>query len=189
VNTPAHGLLNLLLLSRRDEPESVAPVAIGAVLPDLPMILFYAWERLRAVPEATIWSIDYHHPSWQAVFDAFHSLPLLGLGWIVARARRARRLGLLLLSMTLHALADLPLHREDGHRHLFPLSGWRFESALSYWDPAHGGRWFQLVELLLVVVGGVALWRRFPGRLQRTAVALLAGCYLGFVAFATWTWT
>ncbi|MPZ21068.1 MAG: hypothetical protein GEV06_24685 [Luteitalea sp.] len=58
MNTPAHGILNLLVLPRRGEANGVVPVALGAVLPDLPMVVFYAWERLRAVPEGTIWGID-----------------------------------------------------------------------------------------------------------------------------------
>ncbi|MPY86826.1 MAG: hypothetical protein GEU99_02795 [Luteitalea sp.] len=188
MNTPAHGIFNLLVLSRRGEANGVVPVAVGAVLPDLPMVVFYAWERLRAVPEGTIWSIDYYHAGWQAVFDSFHSLPLLALGWFVARLRRNRWSAFLLASMMLHAVADLPLHREDAHRHFFPLSDWQFESALSYWHPAYGGQWYMLAELLLVLVGTPLLWRRFPEPAPRIAVVLLAGSYLGYLVFVALVW-
>lgn len=188
MNTPAHGILNLLLLPRQGAVAGVPPVAVGAVLPDLPAMVFYVWERLQSVPEKRIWSIDYFQPSWQAVFDGFHSLPLLALAWILARAMKARWGSLLLASMFLHAVADLPLHREDAHRHFFPFSDWRFESALSYWDPAHGGQWFFFAELIIVLVGTPILWRRFPARGPRIAIALLTGSYLGFLAFAAWMW-
>ena len=66
-----------------------------------------------------------------------------------------------LASMTLHCLADLALHREDAHGHLFPLSDWRFTSPVSYWDPAHYGLIFAACELVLVAVGSIWLLR--PG--------------------------
>ncbi|MPY88047.1 MAG: hypothetical protein GEU99_09005 [Luteitalea sp.] len=141
MNTPAHGILNLLVLPRRGEADAVVSVAIGAVLPDLPMVVFYAWERLRAVPEGTIWGTDYYHAGWQAVFDDVHSLPVLALAWVLARLRQSRWSAMLLVSMMLHAVADLPLHREDAHRHFFPFSDWQLVSPVSYWHPAYGALW------------------------------------------------
>jgi len=37
--------------------------------------------------------------------------------------------------MALHALFDFPLHHDDGHRHFWPFSEFRFDSPVSYWDP------------------------------------------------------
>ena len=41
MNTPAHVVLNLLVLSPRDRPRLFTPVTLGAVLPDAPMFAFY----------------------------------------------------------------------------------------------------------------------------------------------------
>ena len=41
-------------------------------------------------------------------------------------------------------------HRDDSHRHPYPLSDWRFISPLSYWDPVHHGQWLGLAEASLV---------------------------------------
>lgn len=46
------------------------------------------------------------------------------------------------------------------HRHLFPLSDWRFASPVSYWDPAHHGDVFLAAEADLVALGGLVLLRR-----------------------------
>ena len=46
MNTPAHATLNLLLLGRKNRPETAVPIVIGAALPDVPMFIFYAYEKL-----------------------------------------------------------------------------------------------------------------------------------------------
>ena len=160
MTTPAHAALSLIVLGRSER--NALPVALGAVAPDLPMLVFYLWERLaRGVSEGRIWSERYFDPGWQVVFDIPSSIPLLvlALGILlvligrrstagrtppagVAAAPRPARLtawALFVASMILHALGDLPLHREDAHRHFFPFSDWRFTSPVSYWDPDHYG--------------------------------------------------
>ena len=60
MNTPAHVVLNLLVLSgwKRDQASNwFTPVAAGALVPDAPMVLFYLWEKvIRLTPESVIWS-------------------------------------------------------------------------------------------------------------------------------------
>lgn len=188
MNTPAHAVANLLILGRRDRPREVMPIAAGALLPDVPMLVFYAWQKLAAVPEAEIWSQAYHDPRWQAFFDLFNSLPLIVLALLVARLASAPRWSAFFASMGLHALADLPLHNGDAHRHLWPLSDWRFASPVSYWDPAHHGQWAGLAEIALVAVGSVWLWRRYPQAGPRGLVAALALVYLLYWGFVALVW-
>lgn len=146
MNTPAHALVNLLLVSRRNRPEAVLPLTIGSLLPDAAMIGFYGYLRLTGVPEAAIWQRHYHNPGWQAFFDVFNSLPLIAAAGIAARLAGWRWGVWLFLGMGLHALFDLPLHHTDAHRHFWPLSDWRFHSPVSYWDANHFGRQFSLLE-------------------------------------------
>ena len=61
-------------------------------------------------------------------FDCFNSLPFIGMGFLVALRVKSRAGQLVCLSMLLHVFGDLPLHHDDGHRHFFPFSDWRFES-------------------------------------------------------------
>jgi len=58
---------------------------------------------------------------------------------------------------------DFPLHHDDGRPHFWPLSGWIFESPLSYWDVRQGARWVAPVELALALVAAATLWVRRPG--------------------------
>jgi hypothetical protein len=64
MNTPAHAILNLLVLKRHQMNN--APILVGAILPDSPMFVFYFVEKfIRNMPEATIWTQSYYHPLWQ----------------------------------------------------------------------------------------------------------------------------
>ncbi len=76
----------------------------------------------------------------------------------------------------LHLALDFPVHHDDAHKHLWPLTNWRFHSPLSYWDPAHYGHIVSLVEIALGATCIVILWRRFLSIPIRTllATALLA---------------
>lgn len=206
MNTPAHALVNLAVLSRGGDDGAGArvmgaeaagragtwtavAVLAGGIVPDLPMVLFYGWQKLAAgAPEAMIWDELYFRPGWQAFFDAFNSLPLLAVGLYVAWRLASLPATGLFLSMGLHVLADVPLHVADAHRPFFPLSDWRFRSPVSYWNPAHHGRLVGALELAVVV--GCAVWafRRFESTAVRAMAGLATGAYLAQWAWAFWMW-
>lgn len=189
MNTPAHAVVTLLVLGRRSRPELNAPLAFGAVLPDAPMFVFYLWEKLLAgTPERVIWGSAYFEPTWQAFFDVFNSLPIIALGLLLARGLGAPRLLACFAAMGVHALCDLPLHREDGHRHFFPLSDWRFMSPVSYWDPSHHGGVFGAFEIGLVVVGCAVLARRHDTRLARGLLGGIVALYTLYIGYAVLVW-
>ena len=188
MTTPAHVALGLALLGSRAFPKAWHAISLGAVLPDLPILLFYAWELLRGVPERIIWGEHYYAPAWQVFFDFPNSLPLVAVGLLVALWLGRRIAAAFFASMLLHSLMDLPLHHDDGHRHFWPLSDFRFASPISYWDPTRYGAWVTAAEALLVlaVPACFILWRREAGLRWAAAVAGLAWV-LGFL-YARWTW-
>ena len=189
MNTPGHAVVNLLVLGKRDRRSLFAPIAFGAVLPDLPMFVFYAYQKswLKA-PERVIWAEAYHDLSWQAFFDVFNSLPLLALGVLVARRLARPHAAVLFLSMMLHAVCDFALHRKDAHRHFFPFSDWRFQSPVSYWDPRHYGGIVTTIEMVVVVAGAVVLFKQYPGRGPRVFLGLILLCYAFYIGYALVVW-
>ena len=189
MNTPAHVIANLLILGRRQDRGEIGAVVAGSLLPDLPIIWFYFWEKVvRGTEEMTIWRESYYREGWQLVFDLFNSLPILAVLFVAAWFLGARRWGLLFAGMALHALFDLPLHNDDGHRHLFPLSDWRFESPVSYWDPDHWGLWVSLLEIGLVVAGSIWLWRYYRERWAKALVGLIAAGHAAYIAYVLIVW-
>lgn len=189
MNTPAHAVVNLVLLSRRGEAETLWPVLLGGILPDLPMVAFYGWEKLIArTSESVIWNEKYFDPEWQAIFDIPNSLPLLALGLAAAWAVQRRAWCFLFLSMILHVLGDFPLHQEDAHRHFFPLSEWRYVSPVSYWNPSSYGAVVSLVEIGLVLAGAITLFRRHPTSGVRLGLAVLGASYLAYFGYVLVVW-
>jgi hypothetical protein len=174
VHTPTHAIVNLALLDR-GRSRVVVPALAGAIVPDLPATLLYLYLRLVArLPDTAIFGDVWQRPPTQTLLAPLHSIPiaialLLGCAW--------RRLGagvVFAASLLLHDALDLPLHREDAHRHFWPLSNVRFMSPLSYWDRAHHAALVAPVEIALVVGGAIVLWRRHPSPWMRAALLATA---------------
>lgn len=176
MHTPGHAVVNLATLGCIVGHEGA--VLAGAILPDLPIVILYLYERARGTPEQTIWAVCYQNRYWLAIIHGAHSLPLsliaAGLCWLGGLPALAT----FFASVMLHALADFPLHAIDAHRHFLPFSQYRFISPFSYWDERFHGKQVALLEALLVL--GCSLWlvRRGVSRLAAAALLLVN---LGYV--------
>lgn len=183
-------MLNLYALERGRFATLGVWAVVGAVLPDLPNGLFFAFHRaVLGMDSAAIYGQLYPTPLWQAVLAPWHSVWLV-LG-IVALARWRRHDGLLVLaaSIGLHLVADLLTHGVDAHPHLWPLQ-WRFDSPVSYWDRSHFAAVFVPIELVAVLMSSWAIWRRGDSIWRRLlligASAWLAVAYaLGWAFWGT----
>ena len=153
MKTPSHAIINLAILGRTQHSELNLLIVTGGILPDIPIFLFYFWAKYIArLPEATIWSKAYYEPFVQNIVALFHSIPLAGIGWLIAYYLGWPSVQILFVSLILHSLGDLPVHNDDAHRHFFPFSNYRFISPISYWDRKHYGSIVSLVEMLLVLL-------------------------------------
>ncbi len=188
MNTPAHAIVNLLLFGKQRRERYAVPIVVGALLPDLPMLLFYVQARWRGLSEHEIWRVSYFSDGWQTVFDSFHSFPLLGLCWFMAWRAQKPLWAVLFASMFLHSCFDFPLHHSDAHHHFFPLSMWQFHSPVSYWEPHYFGRIVGAVELFSVVAGGAWLLRTGGTRALKNSVGVIMLFYLIFWGFAVLWW-
>jgi hypothetical protein len=182
LNTPTHLLVNVATLGRGSRATAWA-AASGAVLPDLPIVVFYGVDKLwYRRPESEIWAHDYFVSAWQPVIDGLHSFPLIAVAalvlWRVSWGR------ILCLSLLLHSALDFPLHHDDAHRHLFPLSAWRFASPVSYWDPRHHGALGAFLELAALLTAAAVLMTRHRSWKLRVPVGLLGlGQTAGWIVF------
>lgn len=188
MNTPAHVVLNLLVVGRGGG-QPWKPILLGALLPDLPMVVMYLIERgLLGTPELVIWQDRYYSVGWQFFIDVFNSMPMIAMALVIAYARRWSFVQVLLWSMALHVSMDFLTHHDDAHRHFLPFSDWRFESAVSYWDPKHHGWIFAPLEFLFVVAGSGWLTSRGRGvAVRRLGVGILVATVL-LIAFALIVW-
>lgn len=182
VNTPTHVMLSVAALTRRsrpDQPSHLTPAVIGALLPDAPMYVFFAVERLvLGSSDRDIWNERYFLPAWQDFFDLFNSVPLVAIGMVVAWRLRRPAWMILFWSMMLHIACDFPLHHDDGHRHLWPLMDWRFDSPVSYWDPRHFGRPVAIAETGLLFSCYVIAMVKHRRWIIRIGLSLLTAAHL-----------
>lgn len=186
MNTPAHVAINLLLMSRDPGHRKTAAIVGGAVIPDLAIMVFYAWQMMLGTSENQIWSIEYYRPLWQAWIDGFNSIPIVTLAILLSWYTRQYLLLALFSSMLLHIFGDLPLHHDDAHRHFYPLLDWRFASPVSYWDPAHHGQWTSLFEFIAVFSASVIMYRWRP--LLRPWVIAILAVYLSYWGYVYLVW-
>lgn len=185
MNTPAHVLFNIVILGKRNSFQYFWAILCGAILPDIPMILFYLWEKIfLKTPEILIWTEKYFENSWQNFFDIFNSIPIFFVGLLGSVISKTKWGMYFFSSLLFHTFFDFPLHREEAHRNFFPFSEFRFVSPISYWDQNHYGRVIFSVEVTLSLLIIVYLLLKLPSKWQRIATGFLAAFYVGtFVHF------
>lgn len=175
MTTHSHAILNMALLSKRDKPFLHVYAFIGAVLPDLPIFVFFIIESIiRETPENELWGSLYFTESWQNFFDIFNSFPLililLGIGYYLLNSER---ITVLAWSLLIHCVFDFLTHHDDGHHHLFPLSDFVFESPVSYWDRDHYAGIVAPIERAVFLIASIYLYRRLKTRLARWCLIIV----------------
>lgn len=176
MNTPAHAVLNLAMLEHGQRRGLAAWVLAGAIGPDLPNALFLAYHRVvLGMGTQAIYAEVYPLPQWQAVLAPSHSVWLAALVLSLALWRRHAGWTAAGLSFTAHLVFDLLTHGADAHPHLWPLSDLRWVSPVSYWDAAHGARWFVPLELVSVAASAALVWRRGQQRWRRAFLSASCG--------------
>ena len=175
MNTPAHLIFGLTAFGRADSRAVTAGALVGAMIPDASLYLMAGWHlNVIGTPPRVVFRELYYSDAWQAIFRVDNSFILWGILLGLAMAARVPWLVALAGSAILHLAFDFPLHHNDGRAHFWPISTWIFQSPLSYWDPAHHGRIVGLVEMGLVLLACVFLWRRYVGLWMRGLILGLA---------------
>lgn len=173
--TPTHALMGAALFRGRAEAWAAAA---GGVAPDIPSFALVAWAAAQGLEPQEIFRDLYFSESWQTAMAPSHAAPLWALGLAAALVLRNGAAAAFGASGLLHQAADFLTHADDPHRHLWPLSDWRFRSPVSYWDPRHGGEIFGPLEIALALALSVLLVRRFPALWLKVALGLVLLAYL-----------
>lgn len=178
MNTQTHILIASALFTKNGKVHRQRNTAIllGALAPDILIFIMAGIGYSQNVTQQELWGNWYFNPPWQTWIDAFNSIPiyvialLIGLLFLNRNKKKARYLLLFAAAALIHIAADLPVHVDDGHAHFWPFSQWRYESIISYWDPAHFGHLFGMLEALLGIMLCVILWKRFKNKPDGTVV-------------------
>jgi membrane-bound metal-dependent hydrolase YbcI (DUF457 family) len=184
MQTSTHLLIGLAALGRPGAARRNLAALAGALLPDLPAILLVVWAlHIQGRSPGEVFGVLYWSSTWQAVFAPTHAFPVWGLALAVAVALRSPLLVAFTASGLIHLACDFPVHVTDAHRQFWPLTDRRFPGPVSYWDPAHYGNVFALLEAVLAV--GLTAWMlaRFRSRPARAALAAVLLAHVGTLAY------
>lgn len=183
MNTPTHLLVGASLFARPGESARNAAVLAGALLPDLAIYVLWGGARAAGYSEAAVWSVLYPDALWQTLITIGNSAPLYAAIGVIGAVLRRPAVRLFALAALAHLALDFPVHAGDAHAHFWPISDWRFESPLSYWNPRHHGEIVRLVEMAFAVGLVGLLWRRFESRVVRAALCAALALYLAVPAY------
>ena len=163
----------------------LAAALAGAALPDLSAVFLVLWAaEVKGVSEEVIFGSLYFSDAWQQIFAFDNSIPLWGTLLGVAIWQKLNLTRVFAASGLAHLVADFLLHHDDGRSHLWPITRWKFESPVSYWDSAHHGSTAAVVLFMISLAAFAVLVHRFQGWIARTLFLLL----LGSEAFFAWVW-
>ena len=182
MNTPAHLLLGAAAMARSGDRWVVAAALLGALMPDLSLYLLAGGAMyIFAIPPQRVFNELYFSDAWQTVFAIDNSFIVWGVLLALALWRRKPWAIALTGAALLHLCLDFPLHHDDGRAHFWPLTGWVYESPLSYWDRAQGAGMVAPVEAFLATVAAFLLWRRGIGAGLSVLVLVLLAAELWVV--------
>ena len=162
-----HILVASALMAKPGEKLRNTAVLLGAFIPDAAIYGLFVWSKIAGIDEKKVWDELYWQEPWQTYTAAGNSvflyLAMLVISLIALRnAPVVHRIGIFLIFFSLAALThlagDFPVHHDDAHRHLWPVSDWKFISPVSYWDPNHNGRIFSILEVFLGIALSILLF-------------------------------
>ncbi|WP_195818736.1 cobalamin biosynthesis protein CobQ [Roseobacter sp. MH60115] len=181
MNTPAHLLIGAAVMGRKSTRPVVWAAIAGALLPDLSLYLLAGSALyIFGIAPQVVFDELYFSSNWQMIFAIDNSFLIWGGLFALALWRGAPWAIALTGAGLLHLCFDFPLHHDDGRAHFWPLTGWVFESPLSYWDRDHGAMWLAPVEAVAASLAAITLWqRRFGwGLLVLITLLLLAEIWI-----------
>ena len=167
--------MSAVLFAKPEQRKVMTAALLGGFLPDFSLYFMFFWHKLvLQTPTQTIFNDLYFSDYWQKIFAMDNSFIVWGILLGLALFLRSEWMIAMSGAALVHLLCDFPLHVDDARAHLWPLTMWKFESPISYWDSTHHGNIVSVLEFFLVCVMVCILWRRFKAQIPRILIALAA---------------
>ena len=175
MNTPTHLIISAVLFAKPEQRKVTTAALLGGFVPDFSLYFMFFWHKLvLQTPTQTIFNDLYFSDYWQKIFAMDNSFIIWGILLGLALFLRSEWMIAMSGAALVHLLCDFPLHVDDARAHFWPLTMWKFESPISYWDSTHHGNIVSTLEFLLICVMLGVLWWRFENKMPRIVIALSA---------------
>ncbi len=162
MNTPTHLLLSAALLAKPGEKGRNWAAIAGSLVPDMSLYVMWANAKfVEGLSDRVIFGQLHFSDYWQLMSAVSNSVPIYIAALLVGLWRNSLVVTIFCISGLIHFAGDFPVHRSDAYRYFWPFSDWRFYSPFSYWNPRYYGNIISMMEIGLVAVLIVILWRRF----------------------------
>ncbi len=187
MQTTTHALIALTGFQRKSIPRSGWAAVIGSVLPDAFIAVFIPVTFARGISAQQAFDVEFFNEPWATIGAISNSFPLWSLVLVAGVILRSRnpQAGKLVtvgaLSGLAHLVVDFFTHATDAHRHLWPISNWRFESPFSYWEVEHHANFVMPIEGAIGLVAVKLLWPRTTSKLQRIGLVLVGVVAVGLL--------
>lgn len=146
MDAPWHAFWTYVVFHRKDWWPKVV---VGSILVDLPYFISSAFIFLRDGVSMESWILAYEHPFVKPIGFLAHSLLTAALGFAFASIRARRNWHPYLYGWVFHIFTDMLTHVSDAQPILYPISDAIFPGHVSYWERAHYGQEFEIVNLVL----------------------------------------
>ena len=177
MQTPTHVLIAAAAFARPGGGAINAAALAGGFLPDAFLFAAWGWSKIAGVSEEAFWSQHYWTDDIQLGQAISNSFPLFGALLAASLVFIWRAASIFAGAGLIHLVCDFALHAKDAHRHFWPVSDWRFQSPLSYWDPVHFGVYVGLAEATLGCALIVLVFRRFRALWIRSLLLVAGAAY------------
>ena len=167
--------MSAVLFAKPEQRKVMTAALLGGFLPDFSLYFMFFWHKLvLQTPTQTIFNDLYFSDYWQKIFAMDNSFIVWGILLGLALFLRSEWMIAMSGAALVHLLCDFPLHVDDARAHFWPVTMWKFESPISYWDSTHHGNIVSTLEFLLICVMLGVLWWRFENKMPRIVIALCA---------------
>ena len=152
----------------------IAGAVVGGFLPDLPAYVFFFYTTfIMNASQQQIWGDLYFNSGWSPFITLSHSFILWPFLLLLAHFLGKKFFFWVAGSALLQCIMDFTVHNDDAYKHFWPVSNWRFESPLSYWDPAHYGNIVGSLDTIVVLLLLIYIMKRTDSiKTQRLLVGI-----------------
>lgn len=162
MNTIWHAFWTFVLF--RKHPKVIYAVT-ASIIPDLPQLTALSFAFLTKGLNWNTFITWTPSPFVETTALALHSIPIVVSLFLIFLVLKKRSAFPFFLGWLFHISLDLPTHFEDNYPPFWPVSNWKVNGLISYWNPEYGSLIFDIIHTLFVILAMIYLIKKTTSKL------------------------